>query len=652
LIVANATHWLKTPVAGFNPGLVAVIGAKGSGKTALADMLAVAANADVESGTASFVRKAREHLDATASRIEWASGSVGELRAARDFVRDDFGHADVKYLSQQFVEHLCSEDQLSTDLLREIEAVVFSHLDPSDRLSASSFEELRSLRTAPMHECRRDAEDRILELSDRISLEIDQGIKLPSMKERFACLDTDLEALANEIAKLVNAEQADLAEAHRTALQVLRDAQDRVATLKQRRQGLDLFVGRMRQVAKATSDSVAQLEQYAEQLLLSHDVLAALRPRSLDAALKLVADAAIALDTDIRAATDNDARPDSQGRESLKGAQERLKVIEAKLNLDSARKKRLDEAERALTSKKAESDKLRQEISAIEVGRDGRLSSAREERWALYSAIFDEIQKEEAVLREMYVPLASSLALGTEHEKKLEFSVRRKIDLDAWASRGEDLVDQRKRPRDQKTFGDLAREHILDAWKKGDAAAISAGITNLVGACAAHMRYLKKEVGRRDFARWLFSTEHISLEYGIGFDGVDLKNLSPGTKGIVLLILYLAVDTADRRPLVIDQPEENLDPKSVYEVLVPYFREAKRRRQIIIITHNANLVVNTDAEQIIVASAERVEGQALPAIRYVAGALEDATVRDAVCDVLEGGRRAFTQREWKYGFHQ
>ena len=60
------------------------------------------------------------------------------------------------------------------------------------------------------------------------------------------------------------------------------------------------------------------------------------------------------------------------------------------------------------------------------------------------------------------------------------------------------------------------------------------------------------------FAHWLFATDHITVRYEIGYDGVDIRKLSPGTRGIVLLLLYLALDDQDERPLVIDQPEENL----------------------------------------------------------------------------------------------
>jgi ABC-type cobalamin/Fe3+-siderophores transport system ATPase subunit len=136
------------------------------------------------------------------------------------------------------------------------------------------------------------------------------------------------------------------------------------------------------------------------------------------------------------------------------------------------------------------------------------------------------------------------------------------------------------------------------------------------------------------------------------YQGKDLRLLSPGTKGIVLLILYLAVDRFDNPPLIVDQPDENLDNRSTYEILRKYFREAKRRRQIIIITHNPNLVINTDAEQVIVAESA-LRGNGLPTINYTCGSLEslegdgslNESIREAVRRIMESGKDAFRMRE-------
>ncbi len=132
---------------------------------------------------------------------------------------------------------------------------------------------------------------------------------------------------------------------------------------------------------------------------------------------------------------------------------------------------------------------------------------------------------------------------------------------------------------------------------------------------------------------------------------------------MALLILFLELDEEDRRPILIDQPEENLDNRSVFNTLVKYFRNAKERRQVIIVTHNPNLVVNTDSEQIMVANFDRSVEKQNSRIGYVCGSLEntfkdDAAsimierqgIREHVCEILEGGREAFEKRERKYGF--
>jgi len=94
--------------------------------------------------------------------------------------------------------------------------------------------------------------------------------------------------------------------------------------------------------------------------------------------------------------------------------------------------------------------------------------------------------------------------------------------------------------------------------------------------------------------------------------------------------------------------------QSVFEILRSFFRTAKAVRQVFIVTHNPNLVVNTDAEQIIVAACTTQEN-GLPRIRYLRGALESCdlgdppkSMKERVCTILEGGREAFRQRERKY----
>ncbi|MDI1338986.1 TrlF family AAA-like ATPase [Polaromonas sp.] len=122
----------------------------------------------------------------------------------------------------------------------------------------------------------------------------------------------------------------------------------------------------------------------------------------------------------------------------------------------------------------------------------------------------------------------------------------------------------------------------------------------------------------------------------------DFARLSLGQKQSVLLALILSADTD--RPLIIDQPEDNLDGEFIFSTLVPVLRRAKERRQVIIVTHNANVAVLGDAEQIIVMKAANDRGEIV-----ARGSIDHADTRDVACAILEGAREAFLRRAKMYG---
>jgi len=127
-------------------------------------------------------------------------------------------------------------------------------------------------------------------------------------------------------------------------------------------------------------------------------------------------------------------------------------------------------------------------------------------------------------------------------------------------------------------------------------------------------------------------------------DQKALEQLSPGERGNLLLIFYLLVDR-ENIPLVIDQPEENLDNQTVYKILVPCIKDAKKRRQIVMVTHNPNLAVVCDAEQVIYSEIAKDKGNE---VTYISGSIEDPVMNKKIIDVLEGTRPAFDKRDAKY----
>jgi ABC-type lipoprotein export system ATPase subunit len=123
----------------------------------------------------------------------------------------------------------------------------------------------------------------------------------------------------------------------------------------------------------------------------------------------------------------------------------------------------------------------------------------------------------------------------------------------------------------------------------------------------------------------------------------NITKLSHGQQGTIYLRLKLAANLFSKT-IIYDQPEDDLDNEFIMSDLVSIFRKIKKYRQIIIVSHNANLVVNADSEQIIIARNE--EG----VLKYTSGSLENAYINKQICKILEGGKNAFLNREKKYGF--
>jgi len=155
------------------------------------------------------------------------------------------------------------------------------------------------------------------------------------------------------------------------------------------------------------------------------------------------------------------------------------------------------------------------------------------------------------------------------------------------------------------------------------------------------MRVNRKPSELYDF---LYGFEFIEPRYTLRFQETNIEHLSPGQRGALLLIFYLLVDIG-HNPIILDQPEENLDNETLVSLLVPVLSEAKKRRQIIMVTHNPNLAVVCDAEQIIYSSFDR---KSKSSIQYSSGGIESPQMNRHVVNVLEGTKVAFDNRGGKY----
>ncbi|TFI60489.1 DNA repair ATPase [Carnobacterium divergens] len=166
---------------------------------------------------------------------------------------------------------------------------------------------------------------------------------------------------------------------------------------------------------------------------------------------------------------------------------------------------------------------------------------------------------------------------------------------------------------------------------------------------------------QNDLIKDVLSQHWFTVNYVLQYDGDNFEQMSQGKKAFVVLTLILEF-SKDKKPVIIDQPEDSLDNRAIFNDLTNYLKQKKKERQIILVTHNPNIVVGADAENVIVANQHSEDSPNSEDIQfdYINGALENTYtensaytlekqgIREHVVEILEGGKEAFEKREKKY----
>lgn len=647
--IKDPAGWFPTDAIPLSRGLTAIIGQKGSGKSALAELVALAGGSWHDNDGASFISRAGNYLDHTQIQLDWADGATTDVVMADHIPM----HGDVRYLSQRFVERMCAEDHVGTELVREVEAVIFKNLDASETLTASDFSELRAIRTAAVQEERRRLRAGLSELTrEQEALAANQK-RQADRRARIQALEKEASGLTKQVPPAKTPEEAKRQEQTKAARGALARLVAETAADKERL----VKVSNLKTKVAAFATNMNKFVSEMHPLLVELGVSDADR-RSFQPGFQGDPDSVLTkVEQGIRAQiAAREGAQDKPAAGTIRKHQQDLQALNDQETQDKARRERIDQIQKRLAAIATEKEKIEREMATVAGPEAARFSKIRDERLDTYVEYFETLRREQTILEDLYGPVRRQLETRGEQERQLDFYIRWNVNLDNWLQAGERLFDQRK-TLPYASMDELAKTAaalLAPAWSAGTGDQIRKAIDEFIEPFRKGniTGYLRTDVTMTNLLDWIFSVDHIALTYGLRYGGVELEKLSPGTKGIALLILYLGVDMDDTRPLIIDQPEENLDSESIYSLLVQYFREAKKRRQIVLITHNPNLVVNADAEEVIVARSGR-GADGLPRFSYVSGALEDfepedTAIRPQVCRILEGGAKAFLDREKRY----
>lgn len=694
--------------------LVAVIGNKGSGKSAVTDVIGLLGNShnQISKGLAggkseelfSFLNKEKflkagcaKHFEAT---LSWHEGEPD--KKVLDAQTATHLPEKVEYLPQKYLERICAN--IADDEFRAtLNEVIFRYVRPQDQHGKSNLDDLIKYRTqqaeediAGMKQELRQANAKVVGVEKKLTEDYRN-----ELEEKIRLKREDIEAHSKTRPEEKPNPEAETAGPSAETMQVedltrkIAELSEQIAQCETAQVETNAAVEQLRQLRQAIVREAASLTGLetehgaaleAAGLSFGQIVKLTLDYGPLDtvitqkegrlkevAVLLLPADDIAAMDGgDAAALEDARAAATATSLVCQKGALETQKadlverlgkpardyqqyLSDLKLWTDRERELRGDDQNPGRETLKG----LERELEHVNAVYPESLRTARAERKRIAREVFSSkrglTQFYNAVKRSIDVEIAKCREDLGEYDISIEAGLRFNPSFPDEFLRfiNQSAVGSFRGQEEGRTMLRGITDQVTN-WE--EEVQVFAALDTIVEALHAdkreeagpHRDVFKQMKGQRtvqDLYDYLFGFDYLGTKYDLRVDGKDLTELSPGERGGLLLIFYLMLDRQEI-PLVIDQPEDNLDNKSVYEILVKFIKKAKKRRQIILVTHNPNLAVVADAEQIIHVSIDKKDRQ--HDFDFFSGSIENPRINEAVVDILEGTLPAFDNRRLKY----
>ncbi|MBL4909884.1 MAG: ABC transporter [Alteromonadaceae bacterium] len=666
--------WLDETSIVLNSDLVAIIGNKGSGKSALADIIALLGNSK-QSHHFSFLKKDRfrgrngepaKHFDA---ELLWADST----KIPKNLALNPEGESVelVKYIPQGHFEELCNAhvSGKSNAFETELRSVIFSHADESIRLGALNFDQLidiqeNSVREKLTHvrtslsklnkeitenEAQQEPEIRssilqkvtrklhvIDEIKNTKPVEVLKPTEELSIEQKS--FTTKLTELAEKLKAAVHAQTKnnDLITSFSLKLKACNNLREHLSLLKRN-------FTEFENIAETDAKTIGLSPNNLAQLTVSYDKLKEIENASTEQKLNLQNEQS-KLGEQILALKEKQSKLSTQLNAPQQIHQQYLEDIlawETKVSNANGNK---DEPE-SLLGLKARLEQL-DKIPA-------KIAEQFEERRKLTLEIFDILDEQRASRELLFSPVQELIQNNSliRNEYKLKFKSEMKCTPGYFSSQLFELIKQSSgefRGEEESFNLIVSLMDINDINTKEGVEGFTSdlllklhGTSNDTASIKSIMRKNKEPYEVYDL---IYSLSFLTPRYTLLFQDAHIEQLSPGQRGALLLIFYLLVDKGSM-PIILDQPEENLDNETIVSLLVPVLCKAKESRQIIMVTHNPNLAVVCDAEQIIHCDFNRKNDSS---ITYTTGAIESRDINLKIVNVLEGTMPAFKNREQKY----
>ena len=663
----GAAPWFKLSLP-LNPGMVVVIGNKGSGKSAFSDIIGLLCKCRTME-YASFLNETRfrkppkNYANDYQATITWADGET--RNSLLSDVETGTTVEDAQYLPQRYIEEVCND--IGSVFQREIDKVIFSYVDRSERGDALNLDELVKQRARQIETSIETGQAAMRGLNSQI-------IKLET-KKMTSYMTQISDSLNKSKEVLSRHDKSKPAEVKKPAAKEAdTEYQTKLAELNQRiqnkRQEIDNINAEIMKKTVFINDAnalIGQIRLFETRFGEVKDAIAAFAVKySLDEKECVITATSPReyLEGLVNQAEEDKGELQCRINElgtglaaELQGLEQQKDKLISTADNDEKRYQKylsdLEEWERRRTEIIGAADiddtleYYQCELSYLKSDLEGEYSQLLTKRDELAQQLYRDKSKLVEIYQSIYSPVQDEItALLGSFEDSISFQAEMFMKNTNLAEDTLQYINQRFRGKFGRSKDDALREfdRMIRSTDFNDVESVLSFVHQVAEVTTEDFDIAgQKVVNRQEFYDHIYGLGYIGVNFKLKMGGRDLDELSPGERGIVLLIFYLAL-SKESKPIIIDQPEDNLDNQSVYSKLVPCICKAKQRRQVIIVTHNPNIAVACDAEQIVYCEMDKHTYQ----IQYHAGSIENPEIRDHIVDVLEGTMPAFDLRRQKY----
>lgn len=656
-----------------NSGLVAVIGNKGSGKSAFTDILSLIGGAK-SLDSASFLNKERFRSEKQnfakhyCAQIEWFDGRKTESHC----LHDDYSSTEyVQYLPQKKIESICNQkyNEKKDEFQEQIDNVIFSYIDQSIRQEYNDLNGLLNSKNRLINIEIDNLKEKQIVIINKI-FEIDKKRK-PSYKKaieeeiKYTSLYLDSHKKAKPVEVVQPKAIQDSYFFKLTNINInIQQIEDEIKNKANEYSKNNLYIEHLRQAIKEINLEILHFDQKINEIIQLLDV-----PQIDKTKIKVKKSIEInEFEIVQKKLKDNNQELSCYLYEGVNGVfseEQKVRSLKYKLNLLKEKKNllteklsteeqnyqkytqenqlwesKLKELESQLISKNEEVNYL---TSQLEDDRD-KLENELQE---IVMKIYDKIKEKVNIYDEIYKPVGKQMnKFLSTLDDKIEFITSINVDVTFIDNILRNINQRIRSPFAGKEEGIKFIQHFISKTNFDDKESLKTFFTDLFLATDKDEYYESIDkifFSPIDHYNYLASLDYLKVNFELRMSGNTLASLSPGQRGSVLLVFFLALSNDDK-PLIIDQPEDNLDNESIFKKLVKCILKAKKNRQIFIVTHNPNIAIACDAEQIIYCDLNK----AANSIRYTSGSIENPLIKQKVIDVLEGTELAFLLRKEKY----